>query len=164
MRATRRQLVGGAAVAALAAARPAQAAGGSDIEQLERLLSLEQRLEAAYGLALERSAIDLRLGRLLLGHEQEHVRALGLVLRNRGSRAPRATAPRPQAGAAFASRRAFANFALGLEHDAVAAYEAALPRFRDRRLLRPLASIMGAGAQHEVALRQELGLDLATGA
>ena len=62
--------------------------------------------------------------------------------------------------AALSDRRAFARHALGLERGAVGAYQDVLAVLRDERLLQPLGSIMAAGAQHEVALREVLGIEL----
>jgi hypothetical protein len=155
--ASRRQLLLGAAAASLAVAGPAAAAQPSDAEQLDRLLGLERRLQAAYEAALARDAIEQELGKLLLGHEREHVRGLEQAL---GSRRPRATAPPPKVDIDFAGRPAFARSALALERETVAAYQEVLTGFRNDRLLQPLGSIMACGAQHEVALRQVLGEDL----
>jgi Ferritin-like domain len=150
-----------AAAVGVALLCPARAAAqASDREQLERLLALEHRLEAAYETALARNAIEPRLGESLLAHEREHARGLGRALAARGGRAPRATAPPPRLGAAFADRAAFARFATDLEAETVSAYQEALATLRDARLLRPLGSIMAAGAQHQVALRQEVGEEL----
>jgi Ferritin-like domain len=159
---TRRDaLAAGGAAVAVALGRPARAAAQvSDREQLERLLALEHRLEAAYETALARDAIEARLGERLLAHEREHVRGLGRVLAARGGRAPRAAVPPPQLGAALAGRTAFARFATRLEAETVSAYQEALATLRDVRLLQPLGSIMAAGAQHQVALRQEVGDEL----
>jgi Ferritin-like domain len=155
----RRQALGLALGGALALAQPA-AAQTSDLDHLERLLALEQRLQSLYEAALQRDAIDPALGETLLEHEREHVRGLEMALRARGRRSPRATVPPPQVGAAFASRPAFARFAADLEAEAVGSYEEVLPILRSTRLLLPLGSIMGSGAQHVVALRQEAGEDL----
>jgi Ferritin-like domain len=140
-------------------ARPA-AAQTSDVDQLERLLALEQQLQSLYEVALERDAVEPGLGETLLEHEREHVRGLEMALRARGRRSPRATVPPPQVGTAFASRPAFARFAVELETEAVDAYEDVLPTLRSTRLLLPLGSIMASGAQHVVALRQAAGDDL----
>ena len=140
----------------LALARPA-AAQTSDVDHLERLLALEQRLLSLYEAALERDAIDRGLGETLLEHESEHVRGLEMALRARGRRSPRATVPPPKVGTAFASRTAFARFAGDLEAEAVGSYEGVLPVLRSTRLLLPLGSIMASGAQHVVALRQAGG-------
>jgi hypothetical protein len=149
-------LAAGAALAGPAAA----AAQPSDVDQLERLLVLEQRLQSLYETALERDAVEPRLGETLLDHEREHVRGLEMALRARGRRSPRATAPLPQVGAAFASRPAFARFAIDVETETVGAYQEALTTLRSTRLLLPLGSIMASGAQHVVALRQAAGDDL----
>jgi Ferritin-like domain len=158
---TRRELAAGAAAGALFLARAGQtAAAASDVEQLERLLTLEGRLVDAYRMALERDAIERALGEGLLAQERAHVRALEQALRWAGRRAPRATVPPPASGTAFADRRAFARFALELERRTVATYLDALATYRNRRLLQAIGSIMGADVQHEVALRQVLGTDL----
>jgi Ferritin-like domain len=142
------------------AQRAAAAAAPPDVEQLERLLAMEQRLEAVYELALARDAIEPRLGETLLQHEREHVRGLEEALRARGRRAPRATVPPPRLGAALTSRPAFARYASDLETETVRAYQEVLATLRDTRLLLPLGSIMTSGAQHVVALRQAAGGDL----
>jgi hypothetical protein len=154
--ASRRQVLLGAAAASLALAPPA-AAQSPDAEQLQRLLGLERRLEAAYAAALARDAIDPGLGERLLEHEREHVRGLEQAL---GRARPRATAPPPKLEIDFTDRKAFARSALELEAETVDAYQDVLTTFRNDRLLQPLGSIMACGAQHEVALRQVLGEDL----
>jgi hypothetical protein len=141
--------------------RPASAAAQpSDIDQLERLLALEQRLRSLYETALERDSVETQLGETLLEHEREHIRGLEMALRARGRRSPRATVPPPQVGTAFASRPAFARFAIDVETETVSAYQEALTTLRSTRLLLPLGSIMSSGAQHVVALRQAAGDDL----
>jgi ferritin-like protein len=164
---SRRQALAGAAAAlawgaaALTRARPAAAAAArSDVEQLERLLTLEQRIASVYETALARDAIEPALGEALLGHEREHSRGLEQSLRARGGRAPRASVPPPGLGAALASRRAFARFAADLEAETVRAYQEVLATLRTDRLLLPLGSIMTSGAQHVVVLRQAAGDDL----
>jgi hypothetical protein len=153
---TRRRLVLAGAAAAVTLARPAGAAEPSDPDRLARLLALERRLESTYATALERGAVERELGELLLGHEREHVRALEQALRRRAS--PDA-APAP-ASAAPRDRRAFARFAHALERETVIAYGEVLAALHSERLLQPLGSIMAAGAQHQVALRQVAGQDL----
>jgi ferritin-like protein len=154
---SRRQAVATGALLAAALARPATAAAATDVEQLERLLALEHRLEAVYELALERRAIERELGETLLGHEREHVRGVSQAIRARGGGAPRAAVSPPQLGSALSGRTAFARYALDLESDTVAAYQDVLATLRDVRLLQPLGSIMTAGAQHETALRNVAG-------
>jgi ferritin-like protein len=155
----RRQVLGLALGGALAVAQPA-AAQTSDVDHLERLLALEQRLQSLYEAALERDAIEPALGETLLGHEREHIRGLEMALRARGRRSPHATVPPPQVGTAFASRPAFARFAAEVEAGAVGSYEEVLPILWSTRLLLPLGSIMASGAQHIVALRQASGDEL----
>jgi Ferritin-like domain len=156
----RRALAGGAAALAFILARPADAAAPPDVEQLERLLALEQRLESLYEAALARDAIDPALGQTLLRHEREHVRGLEQALRGRGRRSPRATVPPPGLGAGLSSRSAFAGFARDLEAETVRAYQEVLTTLRDTRLLLPLGSMMASGSQHVVALRQAGGEEL----
>jgi Ferritin-like domain len=158
---TRRKALAVALGGALALARPASAAAQpSDVDQLEELLGLEQRLQSLYKAGLERDAIEPELGETLLEHEREHIRGLEMALRARGRLSPRATVPPPQVGTAFASRTAFARFAIDLETETVGAYEEVLSTLRSGRLLLPLGSIMASGAQHVVALRQAAGEDL----
>ena len=147
-----------AGVAGLALAAPGRAAAQSRVEQLERLLALEQRLAAVYETALARDAIDPALGETLLEHEREHVRGLEKALPGGARREPRAVVTPP--GPAFGSRPAFARYAAGLELETVAAYVEVLATLDAERLLQPLGSIMAAGAQHVVALREAAGEDL----
>ena len=153
----RRLLLAGIAAVPLVARTRAARAQDTDVARLERLLALEHRLGSAYEAALRRDAIEPALGEQLHEHERQHVRGLEQALRARGGLEPRATVPLPELGASLASRPAFARFALGLEAEAVAAYEDALARLRSPRLGRPLGSIMACGAQHGVALRGVLG-------
>jgi ferritin-like protein len=152
-----RLAVAAPALALGALAGGALAAEPSDADQLEALLGLERRLAAAYEGALARDAIEPALGRLLLGHEREHIRGLEQAL---GHARPRATAPAPKVGVDFAGRRAFARSALQLEAETVDRYQDVLTGFHNDKLLQPLGSIMACGVQHEVALREVLGEDL----
>jgi hypothetical protein len=157
---SRRQTLAGAAALAAGWALPPQsraAAPPSDLDQLARLITLEQRLASAYETALARDAVEPALGETLLRHEREHARGLEQSIRARGGRAPRASVPPPGLGAALASRPAFARFAADLEAETVRAYQDVLATLRTDRLLLPLGSIMASGAQHVVALRQAAG-------
>ena len=93
-------------------------AGRSDVEMLEDLLALEQRLVSAYEAALRRAAIAPELGRALRDQEHEHVRALEQALAGAGRRNPRASVPQPELTAALRDRDSFALFALDLEQEA----------------------------------------------
>ena len=155
MSATRRQVLLSAVAAGALSAAPAHAQT-SEAGQLERLLTLERRLEAAYRAALGRDAIDAALGRRLLAHEREHVRGLGLAL-DTLSRRPGDAAAAPPPAAVLGDRRSFARFALRLEEQAVTAYVRVLSTLAAPDLLQPLGSIMASGAQHQVALRDSLG-------
>jgi Ferritin-like domain len=159
---TRRALLGAAAAVVVAA--PAYAGSErSDVEILEELLALENRLAGAYEAALRREAIDAGLGELLLEQEREHIRGLGQALRTVGGRAPHASVPPPGLGPALRSRAGFARFALDLEAQAVAAYTTAAAEVARPGLRRPLGSIMACEAAHEVALRAAAGLPLLAG-
>ena len=129
----------------------------SDVDLLEDLLALEQRLVSAYEAALRREAIDVGLGETLRDHEQEHARAIEQALRHAGRRSPRASVPSPELTAALRSRESFARFALDLEAEALAAYTEAAAAIRNPRLRQPLGSIMACEAAHGVALREALG-------
>jgi ferritin-like protein len=129
----------------------------SDVELLEDLLVLEQRLVSAYEAALRREVIEVAVGEMLRDHEREHGRALGQALAGVGNRNPRATVPPPEFGAALRDPEAFARFALDLEAEAVAAYTEAAAAIGDPHLRQPLGSILACEAAHEVALRHALG-------
>ena len=132
-------------------------AAGSDVDLLEDLLALENRLLSAYEAALRRDAIDMALGETLRDHEQEHVQAIEQALRHAGKRSPRASVPSPDLTAALRSRESFARFARELEAEAVASYAEAAAAIRNPRLRQPLGSIMTCEAAHEVALRDASG-------
>ncbi len=127
-----------------------------DVERLERLLGIEERLIAAYEAALRRDAIDPELGELLLGHEREHAAALRRALAG-SERNPRGSVPSPELTAALRSRSEFARHAAMLEREASDSYAAAAAAMRDERLRQPLGSILACEAAHGVALRQSLG-------
>ncbi len=129
----------------------------SDVDVLEDLLALENRLISAYEAALRRDAIDVALGETLRDHEQEHARAIEEALRHAGTRSPRASVPPRELTSALRDRRAFARYALDLEGEALAAYREAAATIRNPRLRQPLGSIMACEAAHEVALRDALG-------
>ncbi|HMJ97522.1 MAG TPA: ferritin-like domain-containing protein, partial [Thermoleophilaceae bacterium] len=93
-----------------------------DVELLEDLLAIEQRLISAYEGALRREAIDVGLGEMLRDHEREHADAIERALAGSGQRNPRAIVPEPELTAALRGRTSFARFALDLENEAVAAY------------------------------------------
>jgi rubrerythrin len=129
----------------------------SDVELLEDLLALEQRLISAYEAALRREAIGVALGELLRDQEAEHADAISRALAGAGPRNPRALAPEQELTAALRSPTSFARFALNLEDGAVAAYARAAAEIRNPRLRQPLGSIMACEAAHQVALRDLLG-------
>ena len=132
-------------------------AGRSDVDLLEDLLVMEQRLISMYEAGLRRDVVAADLAEELLEQERLHVRGLQRALSGAGSRSPRAVAPSPALTAALGSRDAFARFALELEAEAVSAYVDAAAAIRDPKLRQPLGSIMACEAAHRVALRDALG-------
>ena len=129
-------------------------AGRSDVELLEDLLALEQRLVSTYEAALRRDVIAPELGRALRDQEREHVHALEQALAGAGRRNPRAMVPSPELGAVLRDRDAFVLFALDLEEEAVGAYAQSAAEIRNPRLRQPLGSIMACEAAHAVVLRE----------
>jgi hypothetical protein len=129
----------------------------SDVDVLEDLLAIENRLVSAYEAALRRDAIGVGLGELLRDHEQEHARAIEEALRHAGTRSPRASVPPRELTSALRDRSTFARYALDLEGEALAAYREAAATIRNPRLRQPFGSIMACEAAHEVALRDALG-------
>jgi hypothetical protein len=129
----------------------------SDVDVLEDLLALENRLISAYEAALRREAISVALGEMLRDHEREHAGAIEAARRHAGQRSPRASVPAPELTAALRTADAFARFALDLEAEALAAYTQAAAAIRNPRLRQPLGSIMACEAAHEVSLRDALG-------
>ncbi len=128
----------------------------ADVERLERLLAIEERLIGAYEAALRRDAIAPELGELFLGHEREHAAALRRALAG-SERNPRASVPSPELTAALRGPSEFARYAARLERTAIDAYVAAAAAMRDERLRQPLGSILACEAAHGVALRNSLG-------
>ena len=129
----------------------------SDVDVLEDLLAIENRLVSVYEAALRRDAISVALGEALRKHEQEHAGALEQALAGAGRRNPRASVPPSELGAVLRDRDAFARFSLDLEDEAVAAYTQTAAAIRNPRLRQPLGSIMACEAAHGVALRNALG-------
>lgn len=161
--ATRRGLLGAAGTLALGAAlaRPAAAQPErTDVDILEELLALENRLTSAYEGALRRKAIDAALGEMLRDQEREHIRGLEQALGRLGERSPQATVPEPELRSALRSSDAFARYALGLEQRATDAYVRAAAGIRRPGLRRPLGSIMASEVAHQVALRAASGRPL----
>jgi hypothetical protein len=153
-------VVAAGAPVAVAGWAAASARAASDVERLERLLSIERGLESTYDAAIRRGALEPRLAERLRDHEREHARGLERVLADRDRR-PVATVPRPGLGPALAAgERAFARHALTLESEAVAAYLDAFATLRDTSLLQPLGSIVACEGQHLVALRRVAGAEL----
>jgi rubrerythrin len=123
---------------------------------LERLLSLERRLEAAYEAALRQGALDEQLALSLREQEREHVRGLEQLLVGRGRAGAAAPRDDPRLARAVGTPQAFARYALALEGRAVEAYVEVAARLGEDELLEALGAMMTSEAQHRVALRQAL--------
>jgi rubrerythrin len=135
-------------------------AARSDVEIVEDLLAVEQRLISMYEAGVRADAIDAGLAEELLVQEREHVRGLERVLARIGRRNPRASVPSPELNRALESRASFARFAQDMEAEALAEYVDAAATIRDPKLRQPLGSIMACEAAHGVALRDALGARL----
>jgi hypothetical protein len=156
---TRRAILAAGALAVAPAAARAQPA--SDADLLEDLLALERRLAGAYDAALARGVLGTELARRLRDQERVHARGLERALAERG-RHPAAPAEGRDAGLrrALRSRAAFGRYALALEGRAVRAYVRGTVEARDDLLRPSLGAILACEAEHEVALREALGLPL----
>jgi hypothetical protein len=157
---TRRAILAAGALA-VAPAAAARAQPASDADLLEDLLALERRLAGAYDAALERGVLGAELARRLRDQERVHARGLERALDERGRR-PADHAPARDAGLrrALRSGTAFGRYALALERRAVRAYVRGAVEGRDDLLRPSLGAILACEAEHEVALREALGLPL----
>jgi rubrerythrin len=156
---TRRGLLlgGAAAVPLLGTAGEALAAARGDRQIVTAAIVLEQHAVAIYDAALETGRLDPSLQKIvrhLRDQEREHADGLARALRGLGGRRP----PPGSTLEGFPRGHRFANFALQMEDELIAAYYEAMPRLRPG-LRQPLASIMASEAQHLVVLRQALGRD-----
>ena len=165
--ATRRGLVAGGALVAVAAVSPllpvraALARAGEDRAVLEAAIGLEQTAMVAYDTASEGRLLDRRtteLAKLFRDQEQAHADALAAALKGLGGTAPPMPAPEEIDGLArVETQRGFARFAMRLEREAVAAYYDAQCTLGDPELLSLAARIMANEGQHLAMLRPLAG-------
>jgi hypothetical protein len=156
---TRRAALAGALGAAIA---PARALAGP--EQEGSLVAGLWRREAAAELAYAAHRGAFTGVEALQAHCGMHVSALSTELGALGVEFPaKPTGPAqydPLARALLgASGDRVLPEAIGLEHDLVAAYRAALPVPTDLKLAVTLATILASHAQHELILRAQHGLE-----
>jgi Ferritin-like domain len=171
VRQTRRELVGGAALAvaagaavslpdaALAGAAPAD----SDVRVLRRTLAIEQLVVFAYRHTLASGKLHPGAARLvgqILGQELVHVATLERALATLGAEPP--AAPRDLASAQqgfsdhhmdtslaeIPDQNACLRLLVDVESVAEGAYFEAIGKLTDARLLRTSCAIMGCEAQH----------------
>lgn len=168
---TRRELVGGAALAAFAGAAAAlpdaALAEGSpsdgDIRVIARTLGIEQLVVVAYRHALASRKLDpgtARLVRRILDQELAHVATLERALRTLGAVPPAAPRDLVAAQRGFADHHMYTSLTalpdqnaclrllVDVESVAEGAYFEAIARLTDARLLRTSCAIMGCEAQH----------------
>jgi hypothetical protein len=158
---SRRELVrlglcGTLAAGSLVGAREALAQTSGDADVLRDLIMLEQRSVLAYTAAADGGRLGglEAVARLFAEQEQEHADGLGRALRRLGGSPPRTS----DGGTALPdSPRAFAESALELETELVAAFQDALGRLGSGELISTALSIAANQAQHLVVLRQVLG-------
>lgn len=180
-RATRRQMLAGAAGVALGggllitsptrAATSAAAAPETDSDRLRRLLGVEMLLLYCYEQVLSESLLKRRARRLITAvpaQEEAHIRALRAPLLDRGGAPPVPPASITQANRDLARRRIGGRLGqlqgnkdalyllLSLEQVVVGAYFEALAKLTDPRLITLAAQIMANDAQHEALLGEAL--------
>jgi hypothetical protein len=158
MSVTRRALLAGGLGAALA---PAAALAGSD--EGSTLVGLWRR-EAAAELAYRAHRGEFAGVEAMQAHSGLHVSALSTQLGALGIPFPAKPAGPAQydplaRALAGASGGAVLPAAIALEHDLVAAYQAALPVPTDLKVAITLGSILASHAQHELMLRAEHGIE-----
>ena len=167
---TRRQAIAGAAAAGAALAVPGLARASASEDDaakaaLGSVLAVEQIALVAYE-AIANSGLLKDTLRGFLDQERQHVAQLQAALQAMGANPP---IPPRRTGirglrAAVGSRRAALRFAIGLEQQAIAAYETAIGALTDSNVMRTSAGAMGTDAQQLVILRELAGLPPVPGA
>lgn len=172
-RATRRAAIqrAGFATAGLASAgilRPPRArasltASETSVALVESAIGLEQRVALAYEAIASLELLEDEVSRaaeLFAQQEREHADALVAAVEDLGGAAPEPPAPSDVEGLlGLESQPEALELALRLENELVVAYLDAAEVTSDTALLRTFAQILGCEAQHEVVLRQQLGVD-----
>ncbi len=157
MRATRRDLLG---VAALAVAAPlAGAEGEGDAELVAYLLRVQELEAALYREGLQvvpgLGGRDRRLLAELREHEVAHVDGLRATLRDAGGRAAERVSP--AFGDALGSPDAFLKLANTLEDTAVSALNGAVPLLASPDLRAAVTAVAGGEARHAALVRVRRG-------
>lgn len=168
---TRRgMLLGSGAVLLVAPAARASVEGDAGV--VERALRLEQLAAAGMGAGATADLVDEADARALLviaEHDREHVAVLGGSLEALGARRPPEPEDLPAADAlareldvdmltgSLTRPDDFLAWAIALKEQTIAGYVDACRRLLDVRLTQSLASMLGAEAQHLVALRETAG-------
>lgn len=134
----------------------------ADVEILNGALDLELQSVEAYKLAAGRMRGSvLAIGKAFLAQEQEHADALASAIEDAGGRPNRAKSSYdfPQ----MRTQEAAVKVVLALEHDAIASYIDALPKFSQGELRATAASILTNEAEHIAVLLDAIGIDPLTG-
>jgi hypothetical protein len=167
VKATRRELLLGAAGGVALAAAPGALAKGPPQElskaALTAALQLEQTAVGAYeaianGAAL--TSIAVAALREFIDQDRQHAQQLAMALQALGAKPPipprRADIP---GLAAVKDERAAARFAIALELRTIAAYSTAVHEVGDSNVVRTIAGAMGTDGQQLVVLRQLIGAE-----
>lgn len=139
--------------------RPVPRGAAADVDALRRLLGLERRIAQAYD---ELAPLLPASAGAFRAHEDEHVLSLEQAMRDLGASPPAPAAPvsLPR----LRSPRDAAQFVVGLENTAMAAYLGSLPRVSSGDLRATLAAALTVDAEHTAVLTRSLGLDPAPAA
>lgn len=159
MRATRRGLLAGGVLAALAPGAVLGQGRDRDVDVLEYLLRVQELESALYREALQSLAglggVERELALQLRDHEIAHVDALRATLRDAGGTPPARAAP--AFGSALADPPAFLKLANTLEDTAVSAFNGAVPLLSSPDLRAAAVSIAQVEARHASLVRAARG-------
>ena len=139
---------------------PPQTPTEIDVRILNRILSFEHAMRAAYEIGLPLLRGPTRsTAELFLDQEREHVRTLTGAIGELGevSNVPRTRAEYRRSFPALRDESDVLRFAIDLENRVVRAYVELTPRISDPDLRRRAASILTADAGHVAVLRGEAG-------
>lgn len=132
--------------------------GSADVDILNSALDLENMAVAAYtaGAPLLKGEA-LRVGKQILGQEQEHADGLSQAIRQLGGTPNKAKPASAYNFPKLSSQRDVLRFANRLENTAIAAYIDAIPKLSDGKLRQTAAAITTNEAEHVTFLLQGLG-------
>jgi hypothetical protein len=166
---SRRELLAGAAagagaVIASGALAPAAEAAGGDAEMVSKVLGAELLAAFCYRHVLELGILgplSTPVVRQIYAHEQDHVHALEALVGEAPPAGPASVAEaddqlkaRHSSGRlkGLRSERAVLDFLYSVESINIGAYDQALEKLSDPRLVQTSVQIMGAEAQHAAAI------------